>query len=88
MPTDQDKELDEISRLLHEARNAIGAIDGKAPEPHVPKATELPYCSFCGKGKSELGMLVEGPSVFICDQCVDKAQEIIHASKSTSKPSI
>ncbi len=35
------------------------------------------YCSFCGKSKPEVGKLVAGPSVFICDQCVGLCNEII-----------
>lgn len=83
MPTDKDDELDEVSRSLHEARNLIRGMDGKAPESYRSQEPELPYCSFCGKGKSEVRMLVEGPSVFICDECVAKAQEIIRDIKST-----
>lgn len=86
MPIDKDDEQDEISRSLHEARNQIRAMDGKAPEPYRSQESESPYCSFCGKGKSEVAMLIEGPSVFICDQCVAKAQEIICDGKSA--PSI
>jgi len=39
--------------------------------------TELDYCSFCGKNKLEVKVLVAGPSVFICDDCVDVCNEII-----------
>lgn len=88
MPSDKDNELDEISRSLHEAKNMIRALDGKPAEPYVPKAAEFPYCSFCGKGKSEVGVLVEGPEVFICDECVEKAQEIVRESKSAQKSGI
>jgi hypothetical protein len=85
MPSDKDHELEKISRSLHEARNLIRGMEGKAPEPYQRQEPEFPYCSFCGKGKSEVGMLVEGPSVFICDECVEKAQEIIRDSKSPPK---
>jgi hypothetical protein len=88
VPIDKDSDLDEISRSLHEVRNAIRAIDGKAPEPYAPQPPESLYCSFCGKGKSEVAVLVEGPQVFICDECVEKAQEIVRDSKKHPTPSI
>ena len=34
------------------------------------------YCSFCGKMDSEVGYLVAGPCVFICNECVEAAREI------------
>jgi hypothetical protein len=77
MPFGKKTDLEETSRSLHEAKNMLRAIEGKPPEPYVPKALEYPYCSFCGKGRSEVATLVEGPSVFICDECVKKAQEIV-----------
>jgi hypothetical protein len=36
-----------------------------------------PFCSFCGKGKDEVGTMIQGPSVYICDGCVSVCQEII-----------
>ena len=35
------------------------------------------YCSFCGKPQHEVEKLIEGPSVFICDECVDLAGVIV-----------
>lgn len=35
------------------------------------------YCSFCGKGQHEVRKLIAGPSVFICDECVDLCTDII-----------
>jgi ATP-dependent Clp protease ATP-binding subunit ClpX len=34
-------------------------------------------CSFCGKSENEVKTLIAGPSVFICDECVEKFNEII-----------
>lgn len=36
------------------------------------------YCSFCGKSASEVKKLVAGPGVFICNECVELAQQIIN----------
>ena len=38
---------------------------------------KLLYCSFCGKSQHEVRKLIAGPSVFICDECVDLCNEII-----------
>ncbi|WP_207061945.1 ATP-dependent protease ATP-binding subunit ClpX [Motiliproteus sp. SC1-56] len=38
---------------------------------------KLLYCSFCGKSQDEVRKLIAGPSVFICDECVDLCNDII-----------
>lgn len=35
-------------------------------------------CSFCGKSQDEVGKLVAGPNVYICDECIDLCNEIVH----------
>ena len=45
---------------------------------------KLLLCSFCGKKQSEVRKLIAGPSVFICDECVDLCNDII---KEESQPS-
>ena len=35
------------------------------------------YCTFCGKSQHEVKKLIAGPSVFICDECIDLCNEII-----------
>ncbi|HLV77241.1 MAG TPA: ATP-dependent Clp protease ATP-binding subunit ClpX [Marinobacter sp.] len=39
--------------------------------------SKLLYCSFCGKSQHEVRKLIAGPSVFICDECVDLCNDII-----------
>ncbi len=39
--------------------------------------SKLLYCSFCGKSQDEVRKLIAGPSVFICDECVDLCNDII-----------
>ncbi len=41
------------------------------------KDEKLLYCSFCGKSQHEVKKLIAGPSVFICDECVDLCNDII-----------
>lgn len=38
---------------------------------------ELKHCNFCGKSQQEVPKLIAGPSVYICDECVDLCNEII-----------
>ena len=42
------------------------------------------YCSFCGKSQHEVRKLIAGPSVFICDECVDLCTDIIKEESKSS----
>lgn len=48
---------------------------------------KLLYCSFCGKSQHEVRKLIAGPSVFVCDECVDLCNDIIREEiqESTSE---
>ena len=35
------------------------------------------FCSFCGKSQHEVRKLIAGPTVFICDECVELCMDII-----------
>ena len=51
---------------------------------------KLLYCSFCGKSQHEVKKLIAGPSVFICDECIDLCNDIIRddtGGVETAKPS-
>ena len=41
------------------------------------KGDKLLYCSFCGKSQDEVTKLIAGPSVFVCNECVEMCNEII-----------
>ena len=41
------------------------------------------YCSFCGKSQHEVRKLIAGPTVFICDECVDLCSDIIKEENRT-----
>ncbi|MCK4840889.1 MAG: ATP-dependent Clp protease ATP-binding subunit ClpX, partial [Methylococcales bacterium] len=38
---------------------------------------KLLYCSFCGKSQDEVKKLIAGPSVYVCDECVELCNDII-----------
>ncbi len=42
------------------------------------------YCSFCGKSQHEVRKLIAGPTVFICDECVELCNDIIREETKTA----
>jgi len=48
---------------------------------------KLLYCSFCGKSQHEVRKLIAGPSVYICDECVDLCNDIIREELEGTKDS-
>ena len=44
---------------------------------------KLLYCSFCNKSQHEVKKLIAGPSVFICDECIDLCNDIVREEIST-----
>ena len=42
------------------------------------------YCSFCGKSQHEVRKLIAGPTVFICDECVELCMDIIKEDHKAS----
>ncbi len=59
------------------------ADDNKTGEDGNEKSL---YCSFCGKSQHEVRKLIAGPSVFICDECVDLCNDIIQEEIAESNP--
>ena len=47
-----------------------------------PSGEKLLYCSFCGKSQHEVRKLIAGPSVFICDECIELCNDIIREETS------
>ncbi len=47
------------------------------------KGGRLLYCSFCGKSQDEVRKLVAGPSVFVCDECIELCNDIIREESQT-----
>ena len=43
------------------------------------------YCSFCGKSQHEVRKLIAGPTVFICDECVELCMDIIREESKSSQ---
>ena len=49
----------------------------------TPSGEKLLYCSFCGKSQHEVKKLIAGPSVFVCDECIDLCNDIIRDEASS-----
>jgi ATP-dependent Clp protease ATP-binding subunit ClpX len=49
---------------------------------------KLLYCSFCGKSQHEVRKLIAGPSVFICDECIELCNDIIRDETQTDTPGL
>ncbi len=47
---------------------------------------KLLYCSFCGKSQHEVRKLIAGPSVFVCDECVELCNDIIREEIKETSP--
>jgi ATP-dependent Clp protease ATP-binding subunit ClpX len=51
-----------------------------------PGGEKLLYCSFCGKSQHEVRKLIAGPSVFICDECIELCNDIIREESQAEIP--
>ena len=43
------------------------------------------FCSFCGKSQKEVKKLIAGPTVFVCDECVELCMDIIKEDTKNNK---
>jgi len=50
-----------------------------------PGSEKLLYCSFCGKSQHEVRKLIAGPSVFICDECIELCNDIIREESQSEQ---
>lgn len=56
------------------------------PDTPVNRALgKILCCSFCGKSQKEVAKLIAGPSVYICNECVDMCNEVIKEAGAAKK---
>ena len=72
---DKEEEMKAL-RDIHKAANELRKFRGLKEIPFIENP-EPPLCSFCGLGKNQYTAIVEGPGVYICDECVAMCQEIL-----------
>jgi ATP-dependent Clp protease ATP-binding subunit ClpX len=56
------------------------------PEKKGSSSEKVLYCSFCGKSQHEVKKLIAGPSVFICDECIELCNDIIRDEVPAESP--
>ena len=54
----------------------------------IRRPEEILRCSFCGKSQNEVKKLIAGPSVYICNECIDICNEIINDDEQAENSSI
>jgi hypothetical protein len=60
---------------------------GGSPTAAAPKFIDgTPRCSFCGKRKGQCDMLIAGPGVYICNQCVALCDDILLSEGRPPRP--
>ena len=78
------RELLQIGTALEETlKKAIGD-DWDAHIPKFDDDERHPLCSFCGKDQTEVRKLVAGPSVHICDECIELCKNILTEESDSS----
>lgn len=70
-PESADRKL--VERELLALLNEMRELQGEPPATEIP---EPPFCSFCGRGKNEVGGLIEGLSAHICDACASEVWQV------------
>ena len=84
--TTHSESLELIAKVFgYDNWNVLSAkIDGAQPPSNWPGRMQNPaspalllYCSFCGKCQTEVSKLVAGPTVFICDECIELCTDIV-----------
>lgn len=69
------RRAEEAEQRAEAAEKALAAI----------KARPTIHCSFCGKSEQRVTKIIAGPTVFICNECVDLCAEIISDGSVTAK---
>jgi len=54
-----------------------GGLENRMSKSGGTESKNTLYCSFCGKSQHEVRKLIAGPTVFICDECVELCMDII-----------
>jgi ClpX C4-type zinc finger len=53
---------------------------------HHASAGRLQYCSFCGRDQKHVKTLIAGPGVYICDKCIQQADEVLASGRAAETP--
>jgi hypothetical protein len=75
-----DENWNILSAKIDAAGPPAGAersVSPPAGPQNDPTSPQILHCSFCGKSQHEVRKLIAGPSVFICDECIDLCNDIV-----------
>src|SRR5205823_1889681 len=65
------------NRNLNKLRYKHLTVSNGVPQDMVRRTDDTLRCSFCGKSQNEVKKLIAGPTVYICNECIDICNEII-----------
>jgi hypothetical protein len=77
------KRLDHIEQTLARIQRRLETLPTpdpvQFPKPPIDREKEAHkyYCSFCGKSQDEVAKLIAGPTVFICNECIELCTLVI-----------
>src|SRR5690606_10605360 len=74
-----------VGRILTSRVEAAGVAGASGLMSEKSGGEKLLYCSFCGKSQHEVRKLIAGPSVFICDECIELCNDIIREESAGDK---
>ena len=79
-----ESEYEKAKRELHEAakRYRQSIPDTRDHSQELGENS----CSFCGKDESQVEVLIAGPGVFICNECIEICNEIISVGNKSKTP--
>lgn len=71
------RQLFQIGTALEESLRKAYGDRWEAQVPRAKDEVQLAVCSFCGKSQNEVRKIIAGPSVHICDECVELCDQIL-----------
>jgi DNA-binding response OmpR family regulator len=81
---------DDLLTKPFDPRELVARIQAIVPNPQpdaiARRTKNTLYCSFCGKSQHEVRKLIAGPTVFICDECVELCMDIIREEQTPLYP--
>jgi hypothetical protein len=72
---DEEEGDEEVEDIIGDLGPGVADVANVEPKPKT-KPKNL-YCSFCGKSQNEVRTLIQGPNVFICDECIGLCTDIV-----------
>src|SRR5512146_280928 len=75
---------EKVSQSEEQLRGLTARRSSEMSKGGVSDSKNTLYCSFCGKSQHEVRKLIAGPTVFVCDECVELCMDIIREENKSS----